>query len=133
MSPTITVASFFSSDNVCVSYTFYRITKLLDRKAETHLDYCKRSPLFKTGRDYRPPLFYSTLCDFFCLERAPFKHWSFKKPKESPFYIFRHYETFKILFQSEIGYLNIDPQIIFFFNTFLNCAVISGVKRLSEL
>ena len=90
MSPTITVASFFSfffvrPQNVCVVDTFYRTTKVLDRQTGSAFKIVQRVPPFsysifivryKTGRDYRvPPLsFFGTVrlfFDFFCLQRVP--------------------------------------------------------------
>ena len=120
MSPTITVASFFSfffvrPQNVCVVDTFYRTTKSTEPASGTTSELLQRVPPFvysifnvryKTGRDYRVPLwiFFGTVRLFFefsfVAKRSPLQvfwyfaaNWSFKKPKGSPLSSFRHCET----------------------------------------
>ena len=120
MSPTITVASFFSfffvrPQNVCVVDTFYRTTKSTAPASGIISELLQRVPPFvysifnvryKTGRNYRvPPLNFFRHCATFFFEfsfvakRSPFKFFDilqrtgFKKPKGSPLSSFRHCET----------------------------------------
>ena len=75
-------------------------------QAEAHLNYCKGSPFicsifnvrYKTGRDYKAPLSFFGMCDFFryfCLEMVPLQFFVIlqqtgvsKGPKGSPFTFF---------------------------------------------
>ena len=91
MSPTITVASFFSfffvrPQNVCVVDTFYRTTKSTEPASGITSELLQRVPPFvysifnvryKTGRDYRvPPLIFfrqwaTFFRIFFCRQTVP--------------------------------------------------------------
>ena len=125
MSATITVASFFSfffvrPQNVCVVDTFYRTTKSTEPASGITSELLQRVPPFvysifyvryKTGRDYSvPPLNFFRHCATFFSNfllspnGPPFKFFDIlqqtevsKSSKGSPFLVFRHCETFKIL------------------------------------
>ena len=121
MSPTITVASFFSfffvrPQNVCVVDTFYRTTKNTEPGSGIKSEvppfvYSIFNVRYKTGRDYRvPPLNFcrhsETFFSNFLLSPngPPFKFFDIlqqtevsKSPKGLFFLVFRNCEIFKIL------------------------------------
>ena len=115
MSPTITVASFFSfffvrPQNVCVVDTFYRTTKSTVPASGITSELLQRVPPFvysifnvkyKTGRDHRvPPLIFFRHCATF------FRF--FLSPKGPPF------KFFDILRQTEVSKSSKGPPFLVF-------------------